>query len=98
MRFIVDESAGASVASYLRGAGHDVLAAADIMFQAADEDVLSKAVDDGRIPLRLEDESPANRVRVMQSLLEQHADRLSGRFTVATERSVRIRPADRESP
>lgn len=120
MRFIVDESAGASVASYLRGAGHDVLAVADIMFQAADEDVLSKAVGDGRILvtndkdfgelvfrdrrkhsgivlLRLEDESPANRVRVMQSLLQRHADRLSGRFTVATERSVRIRPADHES-
>ena len=30
MRFIVDESAGASVASYLRNAGHDVLVVADI--------------------------------------------------------------------
>lgn len=115
MRFIVDESAGASVASYLRRAGHDVLAVAEIMSQADDEDVLSKAMDEGRILvtndkgfgelvfrdrkehsgvvlLRLEDESPANRVRVVQSVVEQHADRLSGRFTVATERGVRIRP------
>jgi len=49
MRFIVDESAGVFVASYLRGEGHDVLAVAEIMSQAADEDVLSKAMGEGRI-------------------------------------------------
>jgi hypothetical protein len=31
-------------------------------------------------------------VRVVKSLLQQHADRLAGHFTVATEAGVRIRP------
>jgi predicted nuclease of predicted toxin-antitoxin system len=46
----------------------------------------------GVVLLRLQDESSANRVRVIKALLEQHADRLAGCFTVATERGVRIRP------
>jgi predicted nuclease of predicted toxin-antitoxin system len=47
----------------------------------------------GVVLLRLHDESPANRVRVMKGLLEQYADRLADHFTVATEAAVRIRPA-----
>jgi predicted nuclease of predicted toxin-antitoxin system len=48
----------------------------------------------GVVLLRLHDESPTNRVRVVKGLLVQYADRLAGHFTVATEASVRIRPAD----
>lgn len=51
----------------------------------------------GVILLRLHDESPANRVRVMKGILEQYADRLESHFTVATESRVRIRPL-RELP
>lgn len=47
----------------------------------------------GVVLLRLHDESPANRVHVVKAVLEKHADRLAGRFTVATEDGVRIRPA-----
>ena len=47
----------------------------------------------GVVLLRLHDESAANRVRVVMAVLEQHADRLSGSFTVATEGHVRIRVA-----
>ena len=47
----------------------------------------------GVVLLRLHDESPANRVRAVKAVLEQHADRLPGHFTVATESGVRIRPA-----
>lgn len=46
----------------------------------------------GVVLLRLHDESPATRVRVVKSLLQQHAHRLAGHFTVATEAGVRIRP------
>jgi predicted nuclease of predicted toxin-antitoxin system len=46
----------------------------------------------GVVLLRLQDESSANRVRVVKALLEQYADRLAGHFTVATERGVRVRP------
>lgn len=46
----------------------------------------------GVLLLRLHDESPANRVRVVKAILEQCASRLAGCFTVATESSVRIRP------
>jgi hypothetical protein len=47
----------------------------------------------GVVLLRLRDESPANRVRILKSVLTLHEDRLAAHFTVATEGSVRIRPA-----
>ena len=47
----------------------------------------------GVLLLRLHDESPPNRVRVVKAVLEQWAERLPGRFAVATEDSLRIRPA-----
>ena len=47
----------------------------------------------GVLLLRLHDESPANRVRVVRAVLAQWADRLAGSFTVATENEVRFRPA-----
>ena len=45
----------------------------------------------GVLLLRLHDETPTNRVRVIKSVLEQYSDRLAGCFTVATEGLVRIR-------
>lgn len=51
----------------------------------------------GVLLLRLRDESADNRVRVVKTVLEQYADRLSGSFTVATEGYVRIRPASQPS-
>jgi predicted nuclease of predicted toxin-antitoxin system len=47
----------------------------------------------GVLLLRLHDESAANRVRMVQAVLEQHADQLEDHFTVATESGIRIRPA-----
>ncbi len=49
MRFIVDESTGAAVVEHLRRAGHDVLAVAETMPQAADDEILTRAVADARI-------------------------------------------------
>ena len=49
MRFLVDESSGAAVVEYLRGAGHDALAVAATMPQASDLDILAPATRDGRI-------------------------------------------------
>ena len=46
----------------------------------------------GVLLFRLRDESVANRVRIAKAVLDEHADRLSGHFTVATESGVRIRP------
>jgi len=46
----------------------------------------------GVVLLRLHDESPANRVRVIKAVLEQYGDRLVRHFSVATEGGVRIRP------
>lgn len=45
----------------------------------------------GVLLLRLRDESPGNRVRVVKAVLGQYADRLQGHFVVATEKGVRIR-------
>ena len=116
MQFIIDESTGAAVVEYLRGAGHDVLAVAEIMRQADDPDILTLALSESRILitndkdfgdlvfrsgkahhgvllLRLRNESPTNRVRVVTLVLKRYADRLAGHFVVATESAVRIRPA-----
>jgi predicted nuclease of predicted toxin-antitoxin system len=46
----------------------------------------------GVLLLRLQDESSANRVRVVQTVLERYADRLHDSFIVATDGYVRIRP------
>ncbi len=45
----------------------------------------------GVLLLRLKDESPANRVRIVKAVLEQYAEPLKKHFIVATERRVRIR-------
>ena len=41
MDFIVDESTGATVVEYLRTLGHDVLAVAEVMAQANDQDIMA---------------------------------------------------------
>ena len=114
MKFIVDESAGRSVADYLREVGYDVIAVTDVMPRGDDKRILNKAVKERRVLitndkdfgelvfrngyahqgvllLRLHDESPANRVRVVKAVLDQYADPLKKHFIVATERRVRIR-------
>ena len=116
MQFMVDESTGAAAVEYLRSVGHDVLAVAETMPQADDQDILARAASERRIVvtndkdfgelvfrsdrvhhgvvlLRLRDESSTNRVHAVRAVLEQCAGRLAGHFTVATEESVRIRPA-----
>lgn len=49
MQFLIDESTGAAIAEFLRGLGHDALAVAEVMPQAKDEDILARAVAEGRI-------------------------------------------------
>lgn len=49
MRFLIDESAGIGVTEYLRTAGHDVLAVAELSPEIDDEIVLAWAVRETRI-------------------------------------------------
>ncbi len=49
MRFIVDKSTGQAVVQYLRDAGHDVQAVAEVMLQATDIDILKHAAAEDRI-------------------------------------------------
>lgn len=49
MRFLADESCDFAVVRALRGAGHDVLAVAEITPSADDEDVLQSAAEQDRI-------------------------------------------------
>ena len=46
---------------------------------------------DGVLLLRLQDDSAANRVRVVKAVLDQYGDLLETTFLVASERQVRIR-------
>jgi predicted nuclease of predicted toxin-antitoxin system len=46
----------------------------------------------GILLLRLRDDSAANRVRVVKSVLDGYGDRLAGHFVVATDNNVRVRP------
>lgn len=43
----------------------------------------------GIILLRLEDERPANKIRVLVHLIDRYADQLVGNFVVTTENRVR---------
>jgi predicted nuclease of predicted toxin-antitoxin system len=45
----------------------------------------------GVILMRLRDESPENRVRVLQAVLDHHLERIPGNFIVATEKNLRVR-------
>ena len=45
----------------------------------------------GIVFLRLEDESPENRVRLVNNVMDKYASRLKDNFIVATERGIRIR-------
>jgi predicted nuclease of predicted toxin-antitoxin system len=49
MRFLIDESAGDAIAVMLAAAGHDVLAVAQVMPQADDQAILTRAVQESRI-------------------------------------------------
>ena len=44
----------------------------------------------GVIFLRLHDERPANKIRVLEPLLAQYADQLAGQFVVVTETQTRF--------
>ncbi len=115
MRFLVDESSGRAIVEQLRALGHDVVAVAEVMPQAVDDQVLDFAFQTRRILitndrdfgekifregrphagvvlLRLADDRPATKVRVLTALLRGHGDQLAARFAVVTERTVRLRP------
>jgi predicted nuclease of predicted toxin-antitoxin system len=115
MRFLVDESTGNAVTTFLRGLGHDVVDVSETMPQTDDEDILTTAVSESRVVvtndkdfgelvfrsgqkhagiilLRLRDESRANRVAVVRSVLEQCAGQILDHFIVATETHIRVRP------
>jgi len=49
MKFLVDECTGTSVVGCLRDKGHDVVAVAEVMPQANDEQILERAVLESRI-------------------------------------------------
>src|SRR3990172_6259448 len=49
IKFLIDESTGASVAEYLRRAGFDVLFVGETMQQAEDTDILAQAAHENRI-------------------------------------------------
>ena len=49
MRFLIDESTGASVAHYLRSQGHDVVEVAEIAPRIPDSDILEWAEREARI-------------------------------------------------
>jgi predicted nuclease of predicted toxin-antitoxin system len=51
----------------------------------------------GVILLRLEDERPATKIRVLSSLLEKYSSRISDSFLVATERQVRFAKSDQQN-
>lgn len=47
----------------------------------------------GVILLRLEDDTPANRINILKSVFANYGEEISGKFVVATETKVRIREA-----
>jgi predicted nuclease of predicted toxin-antitoxin system len=49
MKFLVDECIGTSMLACLRDAGHDAASVVEVMPQATDEDILRRAVSEGRI-------------------------------------------------
>jgi len=54
MRFLIDRCAGARLAQWLRGQGHDVVEAAQQGDDPGDAGILQRAVDDDRILVRID--------------------------------------------
>jgi len=88
-----------SVYHHSRGATDDALlaraAAEDRILVTNDRDFGELIFREGRthrgvIFLRLVDERPANKIRVLAQLLASHSHRLAGQFVVVTESQVRI--------
>jgi len=49
MKFLVDERTGTSVVACLRDKEHDAVAVVEVMPEANDEEILDRAVSEGRI-------------------------------------------------
>jgi predicted nuclease of predicted toxin-antitoxin system len=49
LKFLVDESSGGAIAGYLKDAGHDVLLVGEVMPQADDTEILTRAFEEQRI-------------------------------------------------
>lgn len=49
MKFLVDECTGTSVVACLRDEGHDAVAVVEVMPEADDEEILDRAVAEGRM-------------------------------------------------
>ena len=46
----------------------------------------------GVLLLRLADDGVSTKIRVVAAVLKQYVDKLEGRFVVATEQNIRVRP------
>ena len=64
MKFLVDECTGTSVVTYLREAGHDVVAVVDVMPMADDKDILEHALSEERIVVTADKQHPMIRTLV----------------------------------
>ena len=64
MKFLADECIGMSVVTCLRDEGHDVTAVAEVMPQADDEEILARAVSEGRIVVTADKQHPTARTLV----------------------------------
>jgi predicted nuclease of predicted toxin-antitoxin system len=105
MRFLVDECTGPTVAKWLKELGHTVVSVyARLLDKAFKEDFVLVTNDKGfgtlifqqKLPhrgvilLRLDNESPTNKISVLERVLEQNGEMLRDHFTVASEAIIRI--------
>jgi predicted nuclease of predicted toxin-antitoxin system len=113
MRFLVDECTGPAVAQWLERLGHEVFSVFDDAQGSTDDEILSRAIDEGWILitndkdfgemifrerrthhgvvfLRLADERTANKIDVLNKILENYSDRLAAQFVTATENKIRF--------
>ena len=67
MKFLVDECTGTSVVACLRDEGHDAVAVVEVMPQADDEEILDRAVAEGRIVVTADKQHPTTRTLVRWS-------------------------------
>jgi predicted nuclease of predicted toxin-antitoxin system len=61
MRFLVDECTGTSVVACLRAEDHDAVAVVEVMPEADDEEILDRAVSEGRIVVTADKQHPKDK-------------------------------------
>ncbi|MAG08106.1 hypothetical protein CMO89_01430 [Candidatus Woesearchaeota archaeon] len=95
IKLIVDECVDFPVVLYIRSKGYDVVSIAEKFPSLDDRDILKRAYEEDRIIITVDKDFGLlvfkEKIKLLNILINDYSDKLSGNFVVVTEDKVRIR-------